>query len=268
MNFHLEPLALAYVIGTPDWLSNVPHLHRHLEIIYKKKGTSVAVCGTKEVLIQEGDLFIAFPNQIHYYLDQPGEHDVILIIASPDLCPEFKDDFKNYLPISPVLSQACAHPKVITALENILESNAAQNKYSDTEIKGNLMLLLSALLKNMPLEKRKSYDSNLPTGILLYCYDNFTEDISLHSLSDALQVSHYYISHIFNERLHISFRDYINSLRVEKACELINNKEKSITDIAFEVGYNSIRTFNRSFMKIMKLSPTQYREQLKKQLPE
>lgn len=264
MDFHLEPQTRSYFIATCDGLSNVPHLHRHMEIIYKKKGSSLAICGTKEVLIQAGDLFIAFPNQIHYYLDQPGEHDLILIIASPDLCPEFKHDFKNYLPISPVLSQASAHPKIVAALENILESNTTQDKYSDTEIKGNLMLLLSALLKNMPLEKRKSYDSNLLTNILLYCYDNFTEDVSLHSLSDALQVSPYYISHIFNERLHISFRDYINSLRIEKACELINNKEKSITDIAFEVGYNSIRTFNRSFMKIMKLSPTQYRELSKK----
>ena len=264
MNFHLEPQTQAYCIGTPDCLSAVPHLHRHIEIIYKKKGSTLAICGTKETMIREDDLFIAFPNQIHYYLDRPGEHDLILVIATPDLCPEFKHDFKNCLPVSPVLKQASAHPKIITALENILESHSAQDKYTDTQIKGNLMILLSELLKNIPLERKQSYDANLLPDILLYCYDNFTEDISLHTLADALQVSHYYISHIFSQRLHISFRDYINSLRIEKACELMKNSEKSITDIAFAVGYNSIRTFNRCFAKMMKTTPSAYREELRK----
>jgi len=260
MNFYLEPRPLAFSVGLCDGLSNLPHLHRHMEIVYMRKGTSFAYADAKKVLLEPGDLYIAFPNQIHYYLDQPGEHDLLLIIASPDLCPEFTHDFKNTLPVLPIYKRACDSPKIMTALENITQSHGEKTRFSDTEIKGNLMILLSELLKQMPMENRKKHDGKLLPEILLYCYDNFTEDISLHTLADALQVSHYYISHIFNESLHISFRDYINSLRIEKACGLIKNKDKSITDIAFEVGYNSIRTFNRSFMKIMKLSPTEYRD--------
>ena len=264
MNFYLEPRAFAYSVGPAEGLTNIPHLHRHMEIIYVRKGTSLAYADAKKVLLEAGDLFIAFPNQIHYYLDQPGEHDLFLIIASPDLCPEFAHDFKNTLPVLPIYKRACDSHKIMTALENIAQSHRENTRFSDTEIKGNLMLLLSELLKRMPMENRKKCDSNLLSDILLYCYDHFTEDISLHTLADALQVSHYYISHIFNESLRIGFRDYINSLRVEKACELLKGSDDSITDIAFSVGFNSIRTFNRSFIKAIKLSPTQYREIIRK----
>lgn len=260
MNFFLEPRVQAYSVGFCDGLTNIPHLHRHMEIIYVRKGTSFAYADSKKVLLEEGDLYIAFPNQIHYYLDQPGAHDLLLIIASPDLCPEFAHDFKNTLPVLPIYKRAHDNKKIVTALENIAQSHSENTRFSDTEIKGNLMILLSELLKQMPMENRKNHDGKLLSDILLYCYDNFTEDISLHTLADALHVSHYYISRIFNENLRIGFRDYINSLRVEKACELLKGSGDSITDIAFAVGFNSIRTFNRSFTKAFKLSPTQYRE--------
>ena len=263
MDFFLEPRALAYSVGLCKGLSNLPHLHRHMEIVYMRKGTSWAYADAKKVLLEEGNLYIAFPNQIHYYLDQPGEHDLLLIIASPDLCPEFTHDFKNTLPVLPIYKRANDNRKIVTALENIAQSHADNTRFSDTEIKGNLMILLSELLKQMPMENRKKYDSTLLSDILLYCYDHFTEDISLHTLAEALHVSHYYISHIFNENLRIGFRDYINSLRIEKACELLKGSDSSITDIAFAVGFNSIRTFNRSFRKAVKLSPSQYQETIR-----
>lgn len=260
MNFFLEPQVLPYLVSSTDSLSNVPHLHRHIEIIYVKKGSAIAVCGDMQTDVESGDLFIAFPNQIHYYLANPRTMDIVLLIASPDLCPEFKQDFKSYLPECPVLKWASVNPKIAAAIENIIESSSVKTRYSDPEIKGNLMILLSELLKSLPLEKKKRYDSDLLTEILIYCYDNYTEDISLRTLADALNVSHYYISHIFNQRLHTSFRDYINSLRIEKACDMLKANDLTITEIAFAVGYNSTRTFNRCFQKGMNITPREYRE--------
>lgn len=263
MIFFLEPRVQAFSVGFCDGLSNIPHLHRHMEIVYMRKGSSWAYADDKKVLLEEGDLYIAFPNQIHYYHDQPGEHELLLIIASPDLCPEFSHDFKNTLPVLPIYKRARDNVKLVTALDSIARCHQENNRFADTQIKGNLMILLSELLQQMPMENRKKYDAKLLPGILLYCYDHFTEDISLQMLADALQVSPYYISHLFNESLRIGFRDYINSLRIEQACELLKTSDESITDIAYAVGFNSIRTFNRNFMKAIKLSPTQYREMIR-----
>lgn len=263
MEFSLEIPNQPFVIIQTNELSNMPHLHGHIEIIYMRKGQTMAAADEKQALTGEGDLYIAFPNQIHYYEDLPGEHDVILIIASNDLCPEFQHVFQNYLPVNPVLKQACDNPRILTALDGMQKSVSQGGKYADVAIKGNLLVLLSVLLNELPLEDRKDYGANLLQAIFQYCYEHYMEDISLHTMSEELQVNHYAISRIFNQRFHIGFRDYVNYLRIVRACELLKESEKDITDIAFAVGYNSIRTFNRCFRKLMKQTPKDYRQQIR-----
>ena len=262
MHFTLEKRSLNCTAEYGKHLTTLPHIHKHLEIILMKKGKSLAIADSKEALMEDGDLYISFPNQIHYYFDEPVPQEHLILIISPEICPEFRHEFKNFLPASPVLKGAADNPKIAFAFENIRESIASKTRYYEAEVKGNMLILLSELFKGMPMEEKKIYDTNLLTDIIHYCYDNYTEDISLQSLANAVHVSHFYISHIFNERLHISFRDYINSLRIEKACELIRANELTITEIAYEVGYNSIRTFDRCFMKIEGVSPKEYQKKI------
>ena len=61
-------------------LSELPHLHKEMEIIYVEKGCSIAFADQVSYRIEEGDFFVSFPNQIHYYLDsQVGAYDVLIV---------------------------------------------------------------------------------------------------------------------------------------------------------------------------------------------
>ena len=260
MNFHLEQRDIPFVAYPGIGLMDIPHLHKHIEIVLIESGQVLAVADSKEVTLNPGDLFIAFPNQVHYYIDKPSLSVHKILILSPDICPEFYQEFKNYLPVSPVLRAANKNQRILFSIENMIECYASKDKYSEAKMKGHMLILLGELLTIMPMEENPAYDTNLLTGIINYCYDNYTEDISLQSLSDTLHVSHFYISHLFSKRLHVSFRDYINSLRIGKACELIKTNRQTITEIAYSVGYNSTRTFNRCFLKVVGLSPKEYRE--------
>lgn len=262
MYFKLEQKDLPCYSNVETHLSPLPHFHKHLEFVLLRKGKTLAIADSKQDYLEVGDLYVSFPNQIHYYHDITTPHEHFILILSPDICPEFKNEFKNFLPVSPILKGAADNPRLLSAFTNIMALNTTKPKYYETEIKGNMLILLSELFQNMPLENKKTCDIDLLTNIIHYCYENYTEDISLQSLADALHVSHFYISHIFNERLHISFRDYINSLRIEKACELLKASEQNITEIAYEAGFNSTRTFDRCFLKFKEISPKKYREQL------
>lgn len=57
--------------------------------------------------------------------------------------------------------------------------------------------------------------------------------------------------------MHICFKDFINSLRVDSACSLLV-KSSSITDVAYASGFSSVRTFNRAFLKHMHVTPREY----------
>lgn len=90
--------------------------------------------------------------------------------------------------------------------------------------------------------------------------DNYKQGISLDSLSDILGYSKSYISHAFNLNTQMSLTTFVNWLRISEACDLLGNGTKSITDIAHEVGFGSLRAFNRTFLKYMSQSPSNYRE--------
>ena len=62
-----------------------------------------------------------------------------------------------------------------------------------------------------------------------------------------------------SNKLHIGFNDYINSLRVSNACKHLLKTDLSITEISEIVGFNTLRTFNRAFVKQMGITPSDYR---------
>ncbi|MBE6655507.1 MAG: helix-turn-helix transcriptional regulator [Ruminococcaceae bacterium] len=111
----------------------------------------------------------------------------------------------------------------------------------------------------MPLRENGSCETDVMKNIIHFCYENYDTDISLQTISDKLHISRYYISHLFNRKLHIGFNDYINSLRISRACEMLKLDDTPITEIAYSVGYNFIRTFNRCFQEIVGMTPKEYR---------
>jgi AraC-like DNA-binding protein len=90
------------------------------------------------------------------------------------------------------------------------------------------------------------------------CYlDN---DLSLQSLANRLNIRPHHLSQILNEKLKKSFYDYVNEQRVEHAKQLlVSEPERSVTNIAFESGYNSKNSFYNAFKRHAGTSPTDYR---------
>jgi AraC-like DNA-binding protein len=98
--------------------------------------------------------------------------------------------------------------------------------------------------------------------VLDYCTKNFSNDLTLDILAEDLHVSKFHISHLLNQKLGISFSTYLNNIRVHRACFLLNNSDNKISDISEEVGFGSIRSFNRAFKSVMNMTPLEYRNQI------
>ncbi len=264
MFFMLETKKNAYEARYGDGLSPTPHLHSHIELILVSDGVSVGTADDREGEMGPGDLFIAFPNQIHYYLDQTASVAHRILIVSPDICPEFSQIFKTMIPATPVLRDAAQNRNIAQAFDGILAAHDEGAKFASIEARGHLLVLFSEILRTLPLSPSGSCETDIVKSIIQFCYENYDTDISLKSISDSLHVSRYYISHIFNNKLHLRFNDYINSLRISRAAEMLTGDKTPITEIAYTVGYNSIRTFNRCFRDVMHLTPKEYRLQKQK----
>lgn len=90
------------------------------------------------------------------------------------------------------------------------------------------------------------------------CY--YYKGISLDDVSREVDISPYYFSKLFKEETGENFIDYLTNIRIEKAKELLNNKECSVKQICIKVGYSDPNYFSRIFKKWTGKTPTEYRE--------
>ena len=88
------------------------------------------------------------------------------------------------------------------------------------------------------------------------------EKLSLPQVAKAVNASTFYFCKMFRKVTGINFTDYVCRTRIEKAKNLTLNPNLRISEIAYEVGFQSLTHFNRVFKKITGDSPTEYRSRL------
>lgn len=87
----------------------------------------------------------------------------------------------------------------------------------------------------------------------------FAEDLSLDELAAEARLSTFHFARMFKQSVGMPPRVYLTQLRMEKACELLQHTDLSITQIAQEVGYSSNQVLARVFTKQRHISPSDYR---------
>ena len=242
-------------ISTGNGLSPIPHIHKEIELIYIVNGGCTVRIDQKTFSAQSGDLVISFPNQIHYY-ENSLQGEYLLIIVNPDFIYGLTEIIKNNIPKTNII-KFNKTDAAFTLFKNALDYNG---EYKKTMLSGCVSQAFCILISKLQLKLRSKSDNSTLQSILNYCSLNFASEITLDSVSENLHLNKYHISHLLNEKLCTSFNAYINLLRISKACDILQETDKKIADISEEVGFGSIRSFNRAFIQIMDTSPIKYRK--------
>jgi AraC-like DNA-binding protein len=95
-----------------------------------------------------------------------------------------------------------------------------------------------------------------------YIEEHHSEDISLGQVAQAVHTSIFYFCKMFKKVTGINFTEHVSRVRVEKAKNLLLNPNLRVSEIAYEVGFQSLTHFNRVFKKVVGESPTEYRSHL------
>lgn len=105
-------------------------------------------------------------------------------------------------------------------------------------------------------ERRLGYD------ITSYVVNNHKEELTAKMVADHFHISVVELNNILIFQTERNFTDFLNFLRVNSACELLTSTDAAITDIAIEVGYNTVKTFTRNFVHYKHINPSNYRKKL------
>jgi|UniRef100_UPI003F8218F0 two-component system response regulator YesN len=113
---------------------------------------------------------------------------------------------------------------------------------------------------NDNVEKKQEQRGLLVEEIKEYIREHYCEpDMGLSRVGGEFRMSESYLSTLFKEQSGGNFADYVEALRIERACELLQNTDNTVNDVADAVGYNSVQSFRRAFKRVKGVSPKEVR---------
>ncbi len=233
-----------------------PMFHPHGEILYVAEGKlSVAIDGKRRELTS-GEMSVVFPYAIHSY-EVIDYAKIICILFSTESIGEFSEILLSKIPHNPFLEDADLQ---VTLIQKVLSYSRGDNPLMHKVCGAYLKALIGEILLKLELKDTTAADCQLVRRVMNYCAEHFCEDIDVDKVCKAAFVSKRYVSKIFAEKLGCSFRDYINTLRISKAKQLLKDTSIAITDVMFECGFKNQSTFNRVFLEETGYSPREFKK--------
>lgn len=257
-----------------------PHRHKYIQINYVNKGRGIHTVNKRDFDISKGDIFIIPPYIPHRIKETENEElEIIEFEFSTEFIVPSNDastylDFAYLEPFMVIEEQMKPCFKLTGMLAEEVEKifQEVLEEYSLKEEGFSLMaraLLLKLLvlvgraykgaIKGTTAEKVLNKFKTVIYKSKEYIDENFDDNITLNEVASKVNYSKSHFSYLFKAVMGKTFVEYLNEVRVAKAIELIETTDKNITDISYEVGFNSIANFNKNFKAVTGLTPSRYR---------
>ena len=251
--------AVRFVFETECHTLNQPFMEPIYVFHIVTKGTAVFRIGDKQYSLKRGDVFFAFP-AYPYYLDGDDDFEYIYISfmgsGATSRLPKC-----NITPENPYFSD---FGFLCTIFENAIRRITPFNSNLLTE---SVLFYALSFFGNGETESENEEQPNPNSvfeSIVDYVDYHYREsDISLSRLANVFSYTEKYLSSLFKKNMQIGFISYLNSLRIQYACELIQKGNLNMAEISVACGYSDYSYFSKVFKKISGKSPTDALKYLK-----
>ncbi len=265
------------------------HEHDFVEAVFVAKGQghheiySADRSQSNTYPIITGDIFLITPDRKHAYRNNK-DLEVYNIIFTPEifgpetaeLCslpglmdflilePLFReeDQFAQKLHLSPAQSR-----NIQEHLDQIIqESNDKKQGYKlcAKSVFIEMLVMLGRYFQSQMDDADQPLSDSRHRAIeqaIAFMESNFSEQLSLEDIATSVYLSPNYFSEVFKQSTGIAPWEYVTGLRLEQACALLKDTDRSITDIALSTGFSDSSYFSKVFKEKYSKTPSQYRKQ-------
>ena len=240
-----------------DRLDYPPHIHNAVELVFLLEGSSSAYCAGERVALTAGDIFVAFPNQIHSYENSRNIRGFVLILPIKPCLAPYAAAIGKQKPENCCLRRGqWEHTGLLQIIELAHRDSATA---SPAVMQAYTQVIFGKLLPLLKLRSAEGGADEAVRTLLEYLEGHYREPLTRAQIARAVGYHESYVSHIFSGTLNTTLPEYINALRVYDASELLLETDLPVTRIAAELGFGSVRNFNRVFQKETGLAPRDYR---------
>ena len=251
------------------------HWHSYGEILLVGPGkTNIFMVNQKTYELVEGDFLLIWPTEMHAIIDADRKESLVIQYSNAFMNTLF--DLQRIMHFYRNLHVLCikAHPELVGRLRAIAEkmktiffSSGADRELRCCMLLMEFMLTLDEHREEFAPEIRSgdpySYTDTVMRRMLMvtdYIKNNLTaDDLSQGAMAKMAGISRDYFSRVFREVTGMNYSKWLNLIRLEKAAELLADKDMTLTEIAMLSGFQSISSFNRVFHTEKGMSPGEYR---------
>ena len=244
-----------------------PHFHKNFEILTVISGKCRYCVGENEFTVCEGECIFVLPFQIHsFFLEE--NTSVLCTTFHEHLILSLSQTFEGKRPKDPLFRPSKEVSRFfLDQIRSLFGNDSGYIKrisptYVRMKVKGVLYMLGSEFLAQVELTDEKRADS-VVMHTVQYIAEKFKSDLSLHDVAQETGYNYQYLSRTFNKTIGINFKKLLNRFRVEYAYALLQDTDLPLGQIAFESGFQSIRSFNAVFLETFKKSPKEVRKSVK-----
>lgn len=262
-----------------------PHLHTHdfIEIAYVARGKGSHRIGNREYDVSRGDLFLINYNIPHEFRSLPGQPELVVYncVFLPEFldnslvnCHDFGEITQHFLfrSLFPEEIENRADIKLLDReskdIERLYEKMYREYQLQDRGyinlLRAYLIELLVKIFRLWQNDEKKIDQVEFQRRQLIdraisYMEEHYSGNIKLDELATVALLSPGYFSTLFKKYTGMNVSEYIQKLRIEEACRLLQETQKKVIDIAGEIGYRDVKYFNKIFKRITGSTPSEYR---------
>jgi AraC-like DNA-binding protein len=237
-----------------------PAIRSGYMIHYILKGKGVFKLHDKIYNLGKNEAFLIEPNNLIYYeADVVDPWEYIWIGFSGVKAKEYLN--RTSVCIDNPIIMVNQDDELIHCMESIVTaSSLTSNK--DLILTSKLYEFIYKLCELFPNRemnsqvKRQKYIEDA----LLFIEQNYTHNITINDIAKYISIDRSYLHRLFKQYVNKSPQEFLLNLRIEKACFLLTNSTLRIGDIARSVGYNDVLLFSKTFKKVKKYTPSEYRK--------
>ena len=242
------------------------HTHDFIEIVYVYDGKGYHIYNNVTYPVSKGELYIINSRTPHCFYPTDKSNSEHLVVYNLCFLPEFISSINIHLPIlvelTDIMLYKSLYPDEIIYSPDLKLSGSMRTEieqlyekmYLEFTSKGiNYVELLRLSLCELLLKIHRFYRQNHASpesAVIKY----------RHQLIPDFFLSKSYLSSLFKKATGSGVVEYLQHIRIERACELLTNTTLSITEISTQVGYTDYRFFNKSFKKITGVTAHEYRK--------
>ena len=251
------------------------HWHSYGEILLVGPGrTNVFMVNRDTYELTEGDFLLIWPMEMHAIIDADRKESLVIQFSNAFMNSLF--DLQRIMHFYRNLHVLCinAHPELVSSLRTIAErmKEIFLSTGPDRELRCCMLLMEFMLTLDQHREEfapelrngdTRGYTDTVMRRMIMvtdHIRNNLTaDDLSQSAMAELAGISKDYFSRIFRQVTGMNYSKWLNMIRLEKATELLADKEKTLTEIAMLSGFQSISSFNRVFHTEKGMAPGEYR---------